>query len=457
MTSRDLTSGVRKTGAPVHGAGAGTGAGAGAPTAGGRRRDRGGALRALGPGILFAGAAIGGSHLVQSTRAGAGWGFALVWVVVLAMVFKYPFFEFSHRYTAATGESLLHGYRRLGLWALALFTVIVMVSSFITTAAVTLVTAGLAGALLQLTWPVEWLSAGVLLVVGAILGLGRYRTLDVVMKAMVAVLAVLTLVAVSVAAVHGPAGDPQFVRPPLWTGAGIAFLLALMGWMPTPVDVAVWPSLWRLEKERTTHHHASVREALVDFHVGYVTTGVLALAFLSFGALLMFGTGEALSGAGVPFCNQLVSMYTAALGEWSRWIIALVAFITMFSTTLTVCDGYTRTLEGCWALLRRRPDELDAPVTAGRRLYGWLLPALMLSGLAVIVFFMSGLTALMDVATILAFLTGPFVAALNVAVMRSRRMPAADRPPRWLRWLAVAGIVYLAGFSVVFLVLQLRG
>ena len=44
-------------------------------------------LKSLGPGLLWAGAAIGVSHLVQSTRAGAGFGFALVWVVVLANVF----------------------------------------------------------------------------------------------------------------------------------------------------------------------------------------------------------------------------------------------------------------------------------------------------------------------------------------------------------------------------------
>ncbi len=45
-------------------------------------------LQAVGPGILFAGAAIGVSHLVQATRAGAAYGFDLVWAVVLALLFK---------------------------------------------------------------------------------------------------------------------------------------------------------------------------------------------------------------------------------------------------------------------------------------------------------------------------------------------------------------------------------
>ena len=46
----------------------------------------------LGPGILFASTAIGTSHLVQATRAGADYGFALLWAILAAHVAKYPFF-----------------------------------------------------------------------------------------------------------------------------------------------------------------------------------------------------------------------------------------------------------------------------------------------------------------------------------------------------------------------------
>ena len=52
----------------------------------------------LGPGLLFAGAAIGVSHLVQSTRAGAEYGLTLLWAIILANLFKrktltFNFFE----------------------------------------------------------------------------------------------------------------------------------------------------------------------------------------------------------------------------------------------------------------------------------------------------------------------------------------------------------------------------
>jgi Mn2+/Fe2+ NRAMP family transporter len=407
--------------------------------------------RAVGPGLLFAGAAIGGSHLVQSTRAGAGWGFELLWAVVLILILKYPFFEFAHRYTAATGESLLHGYRRLGTWALALFMAIALVSSVINAAAVTLVAASLVGALLGLAWTLPELSILVLALVLLILAGNRYHTLDRTMKVMITVLGVLTLLGVAVAFGHGPAGDPDAPRPAIWTAAGIAFLLALMGWMPAPLDIAVWSSLWTLAKNRADHRQASVDDCRFDFHVGYVVTGVLAVAFVSFGALVMFGTGERFSDGGVAFAGQLTEMYVRTLGEWTRWIIATVAFITMFSTTLTVCDGYTRTLVGGWRLMRARDQWPETDAAASTPVYLGVLLPLMLAAWLIIEVWLSGLKTLLDVATITAFLTAPVVAWRNFAAVRRPPVPIVDRPGPRLRALAWAGIVYLVGFGLVFL------
>ena len=68
-------------------------------------------IQKLGPGLLFAGAAIGVSHLVQSTRSGADFGFGLLWALLLIHLVKYPFFQYGPRYASATGESLLEGWR----------------------------------------------------------------------------------------------------------------------------------------------------------------------------------------------------------------------------------------------------------------------------------------------------------------------------------------------------------
>ena len=71
-------------------------------------------LKKLGPGLLFAGAAIGVSHLVQSTKAGADYGLGLVWALLLVNIFKYPFFKYGTLYALATKENLLDGYNKLG-------------------------------------------------------------------------------------------------------------------------------------------------------------------------------------------------------------------------------------------------------------------------------------------------------------------------------------------------------
>ena len=68
-------------------------------------------LRALGPGVLLASAAVGGSHLIASTQAGALYGWQLAVIILLVNVLKYPFFRFSAHYTLDTGKSLFFDHR----------------------------------------------------------------------------------------------------------------------------------------------------------------------------------------------------------------------------------------------------------------------------------------------------------------------------------------------------------
>ncbi len=405
----------------------------------------GNAMKAVGPGILFAGAAIGVSHLVQATRAGAGYGFDLLWAVILVLLFKYPFFQFAHRYTVATGESLLQGYRRQGQWALLVFMLVVVLSSFITLAAVTVVTAGLASGLLGLSISLPTVSLLVLTVIAVILLVGRYGLLDRLMKVMVVVLGVLTLLAVALAFNHGPVGDPEFVHPDIFSTVGITFLLALMGWMPAPLDIGAWSSLWVLEKGRSQAQPTTMKQAMVDYNLGYAATVILAFAFVSFGALVMYGTGAEFSGKAVLFSSQLVDMFTSTLGLWSRWVIATVAFITMFSTTLTVLDGYARTLSVGTHLLRAGKGECS------RNRYLVFLLLLMVVSFCIISFFVTSMKNLVDVVTVLAFLTAPLVGVLNFRAVRGDNMPEEHRPGRAMSVLSWAGLVFLVGFSLLWI------
>ena len=93
-------------------------------------------LKAMGPGILMASAAVGGSHIVSSTQAGGSYGWSLLLLVILANVFKYPFFRFGAEYTADTGKTLVEGYAEKGKLYLWIFFVLNVFSAMVNTAGV---------------------------------------------------------------------------------------------------------------------------------------------------------------------------------------------------------------------------------------------------------------------------------------------------------------------------------
>jgi len=145
-----------------------------------------GVLAALGPGIMYAGAAIGVSHLVQSTRAGATYGYALVWAVVAAHLLKYPFFEFGHRYAVGTGESLLAGYQRVGRWALPVYLVVACALGLPSITLLAVVTAGIAAHLLTPDLSITAWSALLLGTCVVLLVSGGYPLVGRVMKFLMA-------------------------------------------------------------------------------------------------------------------------------------------------------------------------------------------------------------------------------------------------------------------------------
>lgn len=404
-----------------------------------------GVLKTIGPGILYAGAAIGASHLVLSTRAGANYNFDLIWAVILINLIKYPFFEFSYRYTAITGKSMLEGYRNLGKWAIILFFVLSFFTAIVNFAAVTKVTADLLAYVFDLHLNSFVLSTGLLALILFMLFIGRYALLDKAMKFMIVVLAICTVLAFFIALSNGSQIQEGFIPPVIWDSAGLTFLIVLMGWMPTPIDASIWPSLWALERKKQTNYVPTFREARLDFHIGYLGSAVLALFFLGLGALMMHGSGKVFSDNGVIFSQQLVALYADSIGNWSTGIIAVVVLITMFSTALTVIDGYPRSLEG--SLFQLFPGMNQS----GRKWYIFWTLFLSVAAILIIGVFTKDMGSLLYFATIVSFLTAPVFAFINYKVVTSNLFPAESHPKLWLKVLSWTGISFLFIFSVLYL------
>lgn len=418
--------------------------------------DRRGLLAALGPGLLFSAAAVGVSHLVQSTRAGARYGLALVGFVILANLVKYPAFRFGPQYAAATGTSLLEGYRRQGRGALVLYALATVGTMFTVQAAVTVVTAGLAIATLGLPKAPFGVSAGLMLGCAGLLAVGRYRLLDGVTKVLVAILTVSTVVATALVLPRIDFGSVFDFGPAVADPKALVFLAALVGWMPSAIDVAVWQSLWTLARRSSSGHAPTVKESSFDFHIGYIGTAALALCFLVMGAGVLHGQGVDIPNSPAGFAALVIRMYSETLGGWAAPVVGVAAFAVMLSTTLTVLDGFPRALVVLVARFRgpEAPgeDELESP--GGRRHYFISMAVLAAGALLVIYALLSSLKTLVDVATTLSFLTAPVLALLNHRAIHAAEVPAEGRPAPWLRAASLAGITIQAGFALYYLSLR---
>jgi Mn2+/Fe2+ NRAMP family transporter len=405
-------------------------------------------LKVLGPGILFASTCIGVSHLVQSTRAGAEYGFLLLGAVILANVFKYPFFEFAVRYTSATGVSVIDGYAKKGKWILIAYFLLSIPSMVIVTAAVTFVTAGLMSTLLGIDMATDNLAVIIFSICLIVLILGKYKLLDNLLKVVGLVLLISTLVAFISALIHGPVEKTsEFVPAELYSITGIMFAIALMGWMPTAVDISTWTSLWSEAKTKVTGYRPTLKESLADFNFGYWVTAFLSICFITLGANIIYGTGTELSNSSAGFAAQLINMFTTAIGQWSYTIIAIAAFSTMFSTTITVVDGYGRSMNRTFKLIRYGEGRED-----NRRAYIVWTIIISVSAYLVIAQFLNNLKSLVDLATILSFIIAPLAGLLNYIVIRADEVENEYRLPKWLNALAIAGLAFLTIFTIIFFV-----
>lgn len=396
-------------------------------------------LNSIGPGLLFAGAAIGVSHLVQSTRAGADFGFGLIWALILINVLKYPFFQFGARYANATGTSLLEGYAKIHKGILVAYFFIYIASMFTIQAAVTIVTAGLAMNIFGLSTSPVIMTSIILLICFVILIIGRYKLLDNLMKIVVVLLTITTIGAVIVASCknqHHLSFSQQFI----FDTTELTFLIAFMGWMPAPLDVSIWQSLWSeaKQKENTTTPR-NLKTTLFDFNVGYITTLVLGVCFLSMGALVMFQSGNTFSKGALGFSKQLIHMYTDNLGSWSFVFIAFAAFTTMFSTTLTALDASPRAMQKTTDLLLKKSIKNN---------YMYWLITLVLGSIAIISFFTEHMLDLIKIATVLSFVTAPFFAIINYLLVTDNDFPKEYQPKIMTKILSWIGIVFLTAFSI---------
>ncbi|MGR6979864.1 NRAMP family divalent metal transporter [Testudinibacter sp. P27/CKL/0425] len=401
--------------------------------------------RQFGPGIIMASSCVGGSHIIASTQAGAYYGYQLALLIVAVNLLKYPFFRFAFDYSALNNKSVLQGYAEKGKGYLWLFLLFNLFATMVNVAGGTLLSAVLLTMLLPIEVPLNVLNIIVLFSFLAILFSRQYPRLDKVSKSIMFLLSLITLLALLIA-FNRPSAPiaVDFVAPSAWTIGAIPFLIALMGWMPAPMELSVAGSLWVIEKNKLDPQYRHRR--LLDFNSGYVVTIILALMFMALGALVQYGKPIP-TLAGGQFIRQFVDMYALSIGEWTRWFMALVAFICIYGTTIVAVDGYSRCNQQTVALLRLREKTTSAvSLHSEKALRYWMLFST-LSAFIIIQFFSAAIGKMIPFAMTASFLSAPVFAWLNFSLAKQY-----GNKPQWLLYLACAGLVYLVGMVGVYFI-----
>ncbi|MBC6997108.1 divalent metal cation transporter [Cytophaga sp. FL35] len=404
-------------------------------------------IKNLGPGLLFASMAIGTSHLVLSTKAGAQYGWMMLLPIILANVFKYPFFEFGVRYTNITEKSLIEGYKirgRLYLWFYALIT---FITTFTILAALYTVTAGLFINLFKVDFlSLTWVALGLFIFIGFTLIIGQYKFMELSLKLIITILFLALLATTVIVLFKGTVPHmPNFQPPSIFNDVGILFLISLMGWMPTTVEASSWVSLWSIEKWKSEKNKPLLKDSLREFNTGYFITAILAIFFLIIGWATLYGTQTELSNNAVTFADQVVQLFTTHIGPWSYIFIALSAFATMFSTCMTAHDALARV---CLDILQQlKPKKRSFKHKSS---FSIAIVSLALINFLVVSIFRANMGDLVALATFVSFVVAPIIGYMNLKNVTSAEIPQGDRPQKWLQILTYSGIVFLAFFSIYY-------
>lgn len=394
----------------------------------------------LGPGMMLAAIAIGVSHLVQSTRAGADYGLTFTWLITLIVVLKYPAFRFAVDYATATGESLVKGYARHSKLALAWLAVAFFVDMFIATAAVALVTAGLFISIFGLPFTAPQTAVGLTVLSAILLLNGQYLRAERIVRILVVLFSILSFLAMLLALPLLGSDGRDLLAEVTPDRALAVFVIAVAGWMPMPMTGSIFHSMWICEKRRDIRQDFGRRQALFDMNVGYGLSLVLAICFVVMGTAVLFQTDRVVPASAGAFASELLSIFTTVIGGWSYPLIATAAIAVMWSTLLALLDALPRVSDELVGLMTAR-----TPDASGR--YSAFLALQVLGVTLLLLFLMRGFTTYIDFATGAGFVAAPAIAYYNYRTLLASDVADEFRPSRGLviwNWVSVAVLAVCA-------------
>ena len=292
------------------------------------------ALAAVGPGIFAIGYTIGTGSVTSMAKAGADYGLGLLWVLALSCLFSGVLMSAYGRFAAVTGETAIHGIVRFmpcGKAVAALVFVGVVMGQYTCLGGIMILTSGAIKEAFGLPCGVFPIACAIMVVMYAILMVGRYSFFERVLAFFVFLMALTFIVSIFVT---WPSADTlrRAIRPLVPSdGSSLLMLAAFVGTTMAAPTFVTRPLLvrekgWGVKDLKVEMRDSAVSATLmfaVSGAIMAVATGVLFAEGRSLDKILdMASTLEPVAGR---FAVSFFMVGTLAAGLSSVFPIMMVA------------------------------------------------------------------------------------------------------------------------------------
>ncbi len=391
----------------------------------------------LGPGLLLAVAAAGESGLSEVIASGAHFGFSLIWVIIITLVFKYAFTTGIARYTLATGETIFDGLRKVPgpkNWSAVFITVIYLLEMFAFAGMLLM-----GGIFLDYLIPglnPPWLLSGISLAfILLLLWKESYERIEKIVVVIVLFLFGGIILSLSQFYINAPAIIEGAV--PSIPAGSIITIMALMGSVGSGLNILLY-SVWLHEKTGgeygESYFKRYFRSVKLDLVLAFSLVGIITVIFIGLGVsgfvVSYLGHGEEVTTEAI--ISQV--LYIVGALPYGIPVFLIFGYITMFGATLTGIDGRARAVS---SMVKN---------TLGLKLKEELLYRVCLLVFSIIIlgsfFFFTDPSVLLRHASAIASIM--FAVFGFIIIYLDRKLPKYSRGSRlWITVTAVGSIVFL--------------
>jgi Mn2+/Fe2+ NRAMP family transporter len=289
-------------------------------------------LKRFGPGLLVMAAFVGPGTVTTASKAGAEFGFALMWALLFSVLATLVLQEMAARLGLVTGQGLSEALRSSfdnRVFAVIAIVLVVLAIGFGNAA---YESGNISGASLGLAAITPLPTNAWALVVGgiafALLASGRYRVVE---RGLVSLVVVMSVVFIATMVMVGP--DPREIARGLFTpslpSGSTLTVMALIGTTVVPYNLFLHASAVREKWPQSVPVQEALRESRRDSALSIGLGGLITLAIVTTAAAAFFGTDTAFSAATIS--QQLEPL----LGPAAKYFFAIGLLAAGLTSAIT--------------------------------------------------------------------------------------------------------------------------